>query len=163
MEGMGEFNSDDHYIYYCGQESLRRNGVALMVNKSPKCSTWVQSQKWPNDLGLLPRQTVQHHGNPHLWLSHKCQVAEVEQFCKDLQDLLELRHTKKMFFHHRRLECKSKKSRDTWSNREVWPWSTKWSRAKANRVLAREYLVIANTLFQQHKRQNYTRTSPGGR
>jgi len=37
--GMGEFNSDNHYIYYCGQESLRRNGVAIMVNKSPKCST----------------------------------------------------------------------------------------------------------------------------
>ena len=42
--GMGEFNSDDHYIYYCGQECLRRNGVAIRVNKSPKCSTWVQSQ-----------------------------------------------------------------------------------------------------------------------
>ena len=36
--GMGEFNSDDHYIYYCGQESLTRNGVAIIVNKSPKCS-----------------------------------------------------------------------------------------------------------------------------
>ena len=43
--GMGEFNSDGHYIYYCGQESLRRNGVAIMVNKSPKCSTWMPSQK----------------------------------------------------------------------------------------------------------------------
>ena len=43
--GMGEFNSDDHYIYYCGQESFRRNGVALIVNKSSKCRTWVQSQK----------------------------------------------------------------------------------------------------------------------
>ena len=43
--GVGEFNSDNHYIYYCGQESLRRNGVALIVNKSPKCSTQVQSQK----------------------------------------------------------------------------------------------------------------------
>ena len=43
--GMGEFNSDDHYIYYCGQESLRRNGVAIMVNKSLKCSTWMQPQK----------------------------------------------------------------------------------------------------------------------
>ena len=43
---MGKFNSDDHYIYYCGQESLRRSGVALIVNKkSPKCSTWMQSQK----------------------------------------------------------------------------------------------------------------------
>ena len=39
--GMGEFNSDDHYIYYCGQESLRRNGVTLIANKTPKCSTWV--------------------------------------------------------------------------------------------------------------------------
>ena len=42
---MGEFNSDNHYIYYCGQESLRRNGIAIIVNKSPKCSTWMQSQK----------------------------------------------------------------------------------------------------------------------
>ena len=43
--GMGEFNSDDYYLYYCGQESLRRNGVAIIVNKSLKCSTWMQSQK----------------------------------------------------------------------------------------------------------------------
>ena len=43
--GMGEFNSDDHYIYYCGQESLRRDGIALSQQRSPKCSTWVQSQK----------------------------------------------------------------------------------------------------------------------
>ena len=64
--GMGEFNSDDHYIYYCGQESLRRNRVAIMVNKSPKCSTWMQSQKRQNDLCLFPRQTIQYHGNPSL-------------------------------------------------------------------------------------------------
>ena len=43
--GMGEFDSDEHYVYYCGQESLRRNGVAIIVNKSLKCSTWMQSQK----------------------------------------------------------------------------------------------------------------------
>ena len=43
--GMVEFNSDGHYIYYCGQESLRRNGVTIIVNKSPKCSTGMQSQK----------------------------------------------------------------------------------------------------------------------
>ena len=47
--GMDQFNSEDHYIYYCGQESLRRNGVALTVQKkkknSLKCSTWVQPQK----------------------------------------------------------------------------------------------------------------------
>ena len=41
--GIGEFNSDDHSIYYCGQESLRRNGVAIIINRSPKCSTWIQS------------------------------------------------------------------------------------------------------------------------
>ena len=58
---MGEFNSDDHYIYYCGQESLRRNGVAITVNKSPKCSTWMQSQKRQNDLYSFPRQTIQYH------------------------------------------------------------------------------------------------------
>ena len=62
--GMGEFNSDDHYIYYCGQESLRRNGVAIIVNKSLKCSTWMQSQKWQNDLSSFPRQTIQYLGNP---------------------------------------------------------------------------------------------------
>ena len=43
--GMGEFNSDDHYIYYCGQESLRRNGAHHGQQKSLKCSTWMQSQK----------------------------------------------------------------------------------------------------------------------
>ena len=41
--GKGEFNSDDHYIYYYGQEILRRNGVAIIVNKSPKCSAWMHS------------------------------------------------------------------------------------------------------------------------
>ena len=64
--GMGEFNSYDHYIYYCGQESLRRNGLAIMVNKSPKCSTWMQSQKRQNDLCSFPRQTIQYHGNSSL-------------------------------------------------------------------------------------------------
>ena len=43
--GMGGFNSDDRYNYYYGHESLRRNGVAVIINKSQKCSTWVQSQK----------------------------------------------------------------------------------------------------------------------
>ena len=61
--GMGEFNSDDHSIYYCGQESLRRNGVAIMVNKSPKCSTGMKSQKWQNDLCSFPRQTIQYYSN----------------------------------------------------------------------------------------------------
>ena len=64
--GMGEFNSDDNCIYYCGQESLRINGVAIIVNKSPKCSTGLKSQKQQNDLCLFPRQTIQYHGNSSL-------------------------------------------------------------------------------------------------
>ena len=64
--GTGEFNSDDRYIYYCEQESLRRNGVAIIVNKSPKCSSWMQSQKRQNDLCSFQRQTIQYHGNPSL-------------------------------------------------------------------------------------------------
>ena len=65
-------------------------------------------------------------------------------------------------FPYRGLECKSRKSRITWGNRQIWSWNTEWSRAKANRVLPRECTVIANTLFQQHKRRLYTWTSPDG-
>jgi len=65
--GMDEFNSDDHYINYCGQESLKRNGVAIIVKKkSPKCSTWMQAQKRQNNFCLFPKQTIQYHGNPSL-------------------------------------------------------------------------------------------------
>ena len=63
--GMGEFNSDDHYIYYCVQEPLRRNGIAIIVNKSLKSSTWMQSQK-QNILCSFPKQTIQYHSNPSL-------------------------------------------------------------------------------------------------
>ena len=64
--GMGELHSDDNHIYYFGQESLRRNGVAIIVNQGPKCSTWEQSQKQQNDLCSFPRQTIQYHSNPSL-------------------------------------------------------------------------------------------------
>ena len=70
---IGEFSSDDHYVYYCGEESLRRNGIALIVHKTPKCSTWVQSQKRQNDFGSFPRQTIQYHTNPNLCPHHWCQ------------------------------------------------------------------------------------------
>ena len=64
--------------------------------------------------------------------------AEAKWFYEDLQDLLEL--TPKRFpFRQRGLECKSRKSTDTWSNRQIWPWSTKRSKAKAIRVLPREH------------------------
>ena len=134
---MGKFNSDDHYIYYCGQKSLRRNGVARIVNKSPKCSTWVQSQK---DRMI----SVCFQGKPFnitviQVYAPNSNAEEAERFYDDLQDLLELTPKKKRCpFHHRRLECKSRKSRDIWNNRQVWSWSTKWSRAQVNRALPRE-------------------------
>ena len=64
--------------------------------------------------------------------------AEVEWFYEDLPDLLELIPRKRCSFHQRGLKCKSRKSKVTWNNRQVWPWSTKWNREKASRVLPRE-------------------------
>ena len=96
--GMGEFNSDDHYIYYYGHESLRRNGVAIMVNKSPKCSTWMQSQKRQNDLCSFPRQTIQYHGTQAYAPTSNAEEAEVERFYEDLQELLELTPKKDVLF-----------------------------------------------------------------
>ena len=57
--GMGEFNSDDHYIYYCGQECLRRNGVALIVNKGPEMQYFGAVSK-TTEWSLFPRQTIQN-------------------------------------------------------------------------------------------------------
>ena len=64
--------------------------------------------------------------------------AEVEWLYERLQDLLEVTPKKICPFHYMRLECKSRKSRNTWINRQIWLWSTEWSRAKANRVFPRE-------------------------
>ena len=63
-------------------------------------------------------------------------------------------------FHHRGLKCKSRKPRDTWSNRQDWLWSTNWSRERLTEFCQENALVIANTLFWQHKRWLYTWTSP---
>ena len=64
--GMGEFNSDDHYIYYCAQESLRRNGVAIIVNKNVRNAVPGCNLKSDRMICLFPRQTIQYHGNPSL-------------------------------------------------------------------------------------------------
>ena len=97
----------------------------------------MQSQKQQNDLGFQGKPfnitVIQVYA-----MTSNAEEAEVERFYEDLQDLLELTHPKRCPFHYRGLECKSRKSRDTWSNRQVWPWSTEWNRAKANRVLPRE-------------------------
>ena len=96
--GMGEFNSDDHYIYYCEQESLRRNGVAIMVNKRVRNAVLGCSLK--NDRMI----SVHFQGKPfnitviQLYApTSNAEEAEVERFYEDLQDLLELT-LKKMSF-----------------------------------------------------------------
>ena len=64
--GMGEFNSDDHYIYYCGQESFRRNGVAIIVNKRVQNAILGCNLKNNRMICLFPRPTIQYHSNPSL-------------------------------------------------------------------------------------------------
>ena len=120
--GMGEFQSDDHYIYYCGQESLRRNGVAIMVNKRVRNAVLGCNLK--NDRMI----SVCLQGKPfsitviQLYApTSNAEEAEVERFYEDLQDLLELTPQKDVLFII--LECKSRKSRNTWSNRQIWPWN----------------------------------------
>ena len=78
---MGEFNSDDHYIYYCGQESLRKNGVDITVNKRIQNAVCGYSLK--NDRMI----SAHFQGKP---FNINAEEAEVERFYQDLQDLLEL-------------------------------------------------------------------------
>ena len=121
---MGEFNSDDHYVYYCGQESLRRNGVAIMVGKRVRNAVLGCNLK--NDRMI----SVRFQGKPFNITviqvyapTSNAEEAEVERFYEDLHDLLELTPPKRCPFHYRGLECKSRKSRNTWSNRQIWPWN----------------------------------------
>ena len=87
---------------------------------------------------------------------------EVERFYEDLQDLLELTPKKRCPFHYRGLECKSRNSRNTWSNRQIWPCNADEAGQRLIEFCQENALVIANTLFQQHKRRLYTWTSPDG-
>ena len=96
---MGEFNSDDHYIYYCGQESLRRNGVAIMVNKTVQNAVLGCNLK--NDRMI----SVRFQGKPFNITviqayapTRNAEEAEVERFYEDLQDLLELTPKKDVLF-----------------------------------------------------------------
>ena len=96
--GIGEFNSDDHYIYYCGQESLRRNGIAIMVNKRVRnavlgCSLKNDRMISVHFQGKSFNITVIQVYGP----TSNAEEADVERFYEDLQDLLEL-IPKKMSF-----------------------------------------------------------------
>ena len=99
MDWSGEFNSDDHYIYYCGQESLRRNGVAIVVDKRVQNAVLRCSLK--NDRMI----SVHFQGKPFNITviqayapTSNAEEAEAERFYEDLQDLLELTPEKKMSF-----------------------------------------------------------------
>ena len=96
----------------------------------------MQPQKQQNDLSSFPFNiTIIQVYTP----TSVAEKVEVEWFYEDLQDLLELTSKKRCPFHYRRLQCKSRTSRNTWNNRQILPWSIEWSRAKANRVLLREH------------------------
>ena len=92
---------------------------------------------WPRGIGGIKTENSCKSESSYRKIRN-AKEAEVEWFCDDLQDLLELIPKERCPFHHRGLECKSRKLRDTWSNRQIWPWSTEWNRAKANRVLQTE-------------------------
>ena len=89
--GMGEFNSDDHYIYYCGQESLRRNGVAIMVNKRARNAVLGCNLKNDRMISVrLQGKLVNITVIQVYALTSNAEEAEVEWFYEDLQDLLQL-------------------------------------------------------------------------
>ena len=112
--------------YYCGQDSLRRNGVAIIVNER------VQNAVLGCNLKKDRMISIRFQGKPFnitviqiYALTSNAEEVEIELFYEDLQDFLELTPPKRCPFHYRGLECKSRKSRDNWSNRQIWPWSTK--------------------------------------
>ena len=160
---MGEFNSDDHYIHYCGQESLIRNGVAIMVNKR------VQNAVLGCNLKNNRMISVRLQGKPFNITviqvyapTSDAEEAEVERFYEDLQDLLELTPKKDVLFIIGDWNAKV-------GSQETPTVTGKFGLGVENEAGQRliefcqeNALVIANTLFQQHKRRLYPWTSPDG-
>ena len=161
--GMGEFNSDDNYIYYCGQESLRRNGVAIMVNKRVRNAVLGCNLK--NNRTI----SVRFQGKPFNIMviqgyapTSNAEEAEVEWFYEDLEDLLELTLQKYILFIIGDWNAKV-------GSQEIPGVTGKfrlgiWNEAGQRLIefCQENVQVIANTLFQQHKRRLYTWTSPDG-
>ena len=144
--GMGEFNSDDSYTYYCGQESHRRNGVTLRINER----VWnaIVRCNLKNDRMILVCFQGKHHSNPSLCPNHWCQISWSWPVPWRPRRPSTTNTKKRCPFHHRGLECKSTKSRDNWSKRQVWLWSTKWNKVKTNRVFPREWAGHSKRWFQ---------------
>ena len=160
--GMGEFNSDDHYIYYCGQESLRRNGVVIMVNKIVQNAVLGCNLK--NDRMISVRfQGKQFNTTMIQAYALTSNAEEAEQFYKFyLQDRLKLTPKKDVLFIIGDWNAKV-------GSQETPGVTGKFGlgiRNEAGQRLTEFYqenaLVIANTLFQQHKRRLCTWASPDG-
>ena len=151
---MGEFNSDDHYIYYCGQESLRRNGVAVIVNKR------VQNAVLGCSLKNNRMISVHFRGKPFSIIviqvsapTSNAEEAEVEWFYEDLQDFLELIPDKDVLFIIGDWNAKV-------GSQEIPGVTGKFGLGVQNETgknltefCQENALVIANTLFRQHQRR----------
>ena len=157
----GKFNLDDHYIYYCGQEFLRRNGVALIINNSPKCSTWVQSK---NDRIIsICFQNKPFNITVIQVYAPTTNAEEAEGLPRKPTRFSRNNNSKKRCpFHHRGLDTKVR-------SQKISKVTGKFGLGVQNEVGQRlteccqeNVLVIANTLFQQHKSRLYTWTSPDG-
>ena len=160
---MRDFNSDDYYTYYCGQESIRRNGVAIIVNK--RVQNGVLGCNLKNDRMFSFRfqgKTVNIMVIQAYAPTTNAEKAEVEWFNEDLQDPLELRPKKDILFIIGDWNAKV-------GSQKIPGVTGKFDLGGQNKAGQRltefcqeNALVIANTLFQPHKRRLYTWTSPHG-
>ena len=162
--GMGEFNSDDHYIYYCGQESNRRNGTTIIVNR--RVQNAVLGCNLKNDRMI----SVHFQDKPFNITviqvyapTSNTEEAEVEGFYEDPQDLLELTPKKDILFIIGDWKAKvgSQETPGVTGKFGLGVWNEAGQRLIE--FCQENTLVIVNTLFQQHTRRLYTWTSPDGR
>ena len=160
---MGEFNSDDHYIYYCGQESLRRNGVAILVNK--RVQKAVLGCNLKNDRII----SVRFQGKPFNITviqvyapTSNAKEAKVERFHEDLQDLPELIPKKDILFIIGDWNAKVGSQAIPGVTGKFGLGVQNEAGQSLTQFCQENTPVIANPLFQQHKRSLYTWTSPDG-
>ena len=160
---MGGFNSDDHYMYYCGQESLRGNGVAIIVNKRVRNAVLGCNLK--ND-GMISVCFQGKSFNIRVIQAYaptsNTEEAEVERVYEDPQDLVELTPKKDVLFIIGTLKAKVGSQEKPGVTGKFGLGVQNEARQRLIGFFQENALVIANTLFQQHKRRLYTWTSPDG-
>ena len=158
--GMGEFNSDDLYIYYHGQESLRRNATAIIVNKVRNA---VLGCNLKNDRVISVRfQSKPFSVTVIQVYAPITKAEEAERFCDDIQDLLELTPKKDVLFIIGDWNAKVGSQEIPGVTGKFGLGGQNEAEKKLTEFSQGNTPVIANTLFQQHKRQLYTWTSPDG-